>query len=70
MTQHGKGGVRFSTSGSTVLDTNDTRLSRPDQFDGCWDCALRQAKECDQYPGGPRGISGTGMCDKWKLRSS
>ena len=71
MIQHGEGGVRFSSdSGGTAVGEADTRLPRPDNYDGCWNCALRTGDTCPEFEKPFRGLSGMGACRKWKLRSS
>jgi len=72
MIQHGEGGARFSNpSGGTDSGVAQigTRLSRPDQFDGCYDCALRDGSTCPEHP---EGISSRemGPCEKWRQRNS
>jgi len=69
MIQHGEGEARFSTSGGTAsVVATGTLLPRPDQFDGCYDCALRDGNKCPEHSEGIPSRE-MGPCEVWKQRN-
>jgi hypothetical protein len=68
MTQHGEGEARFSSGGTASVVATGTRLSRPDEFDGCYDCALRDGNKCPEHLEGIPSRE-MGPCEEWKPRN-
>jgi hypothetical protein len=55
------------TSEGITTNQDRPRLSRPDRFDGCYNCAKRFGDKCKKYPHGIRGLSGMKPCEFWML---
>ena len=69
MIQHGEDEARFSTrSRGTATITVGARLPRPDKYDGCYNCILRDGNVCPEFPKGFKDLSSMGACENWKLR--